>query len=62
MTDIVDIDSYILIKPRQRLISPYVVKAIGNQTYLEGAISGNGGEGVTRFAHRKNRPARRQNG
>lgn len=39
MTDIVDIDSYILIKPRQRLISPYVVKAIGNQTYLSSALS-----------------------
>lgn len=34
MTDIVDIDSYIIVKPSQRLISPYVVKAIGNQTYL----------------------------
>ena len=34
MTDIVDIDSYIIIKPSQRLVSPYVVKAIGNQTYL----------------------------
>ena len=38
MTDIVDIDSYILIKPRQRLISPYVVKAIGNQTYLTSTL------------------------
>ena len=34
MTDIVDIDSYIIIKPSQRLVSPYVVKAIGNQKYL----------------------------
>ena len=34
MTDIVDIDSYIIIKPSQRIVSPYVVKAIGNQTYL----------------------------
>lgn len=34
MTDIVDIDSYIIVKPSQRLVSPYVVKAIGNQTYL----------------------------
>ena len=34
MTDIADIDSYIIIKPSQRLVSPYVVKAIGNQTYL----------------------------
>lgn len=34
MTDIADIDTYIIIKPSQRLVSPYVVKAIGNQTYL----------------------------
>lgn len=34
MTDIADIDSYIIIKPSKRLVSPYVVKAIGNQTYL----------------------------
>ncbi len=34
MTDFADIDSYIIVKPSQRLISPYVVKAIGNQTYL----------------------------
>lgn len=34
MTDIADIDSYIIVKPSQRLVSPYVVKAIGNQTYL----------------------------
>ena len=27
-------DSYIIIKPSQRIVSPYVVKAIGNQTYL----------------------------
>lgn len=34
MTDFANIDSYIIVKPSQRLISPYVVKAIGNQTYL----------------------------
>ena len=34
MTDFADINSYIIVKPSQRLISPYVVKAIGNQTYL----------------------------
>lgn len=40
MTDIVDItDKFILIKPRQRLSSPYVVKAIGNQTYLVSTLS-----------------------
>ena len=34
MTDIADIDTYIIMKPSQRIVSPYVVKAIGNQTYL----------------------------
>ena len=34
MTDIADIDTYIIMKPSQRIFSPYVVKAIGNQTYL----------------------------
>ena len=38
MTDIVDIDAYILIKPSQRIVSPYVVKAIGNQTYLTSTL------------------------
>ena len=40
LTDIVDIsDRFILIKPRQRLSSPYVIKAIGNQTYLVSTLS-----------------------
>lgn len=38
MTDLADIDSYIIVKPSQRLISPYVVKAIGNQTYLTSTL------------------------
>lgn len=38
MSDIVDIDSYILVKPSQRIVSPYVVKAIGNQTYLTSTL------------------------
>ncbi len=38
MTDIVDIDTYILVKPSQRLVSPYIVKAIGNQTYLTSTL------------------------
>lgn len=38
MTDIVDIDAYILVKPSQRIVSPYVVKAIGNQTYLTSTL------------------------
>lgn len=40
MTDIVDIgDLYVMIKPSQRISSPYVVKAIGNQTYLTSTLS-----------------------
>ena len=27
----------------QRILAPYVIKAIGNQTYLESALLGNGG-------------------
>lgn len=39
-TDIVDIvRKYILIKPKQRISSPYVIKAIGNQTYLVSTLS-----------------------
>lgn len=38
MTDLADIDSYIIVKPSQRLVSPYVVKAIGNQTYLTSTL------------------------
>lgn len=37
-TEIVDIGSYILIKPKQRLVSPYVVSAIGDQTYLTSTL------------------------
>ena len=40
LTDIVDISNrFILIKPGQRLSSPYVVKAIGNQTYLASSLN-----------------------
>lgn len=39
MSDIADIDTYILVKPAQRIVSPYVVKAIGNQTYLTSTLS-----------------------
>jgi uncharacterized protein YlxW (UPF0749 family) len=38
MTEIVDVSEFILIKPGQRLISPYVVKAIGDQTYLTSTL------------------------
>ena len=44
MSDIVDIDSnYIIRVNGQRILSPYVIKATGNQTYLESALLGNGG-------------------
>ena len=43
MTDIVDI-TYALIKVNgQRIIKPYVIKAIGNKSYLESSLLGNGG-------------------
>ena len=48
MSDIVNIntsDSYnLFVKVNgQRILAPYVVKAIGNQTYLESGLIGNGG-------------------
>lgn len=48
MSDIVNINtanSYdLFIKVNgQRILAPYVIKAIGNQTYLESALLGNGG-------------------
>ena len=43
MSDIVDInDSFIKING-QRILAPYVIKAIGNSSYLETALTGNGG-------------------
>ena len=40
LTDIVDISNrFILINPGQRLSSPYVIKAIGNQTYLASSLN-----------------------
>ena len=43
LSDIVDInDSFIKI-PGQRILAPYVIKAIGNSSYLETALTGNGG-------------------
>lgn len=40
MSDIVDIaNQYILVKPNQRITSPYVVKAIGNKKYLMSTLS-----------------------
>lgn len=40
MSDIVDIaNQYILVKPNQRITSPYVIKAIGNKKYLMSTLS-----------------------
>ena len=47
MSDIVTIEgsSNRFIKVNgQRILAPYVIKAIGNQTYLESALLGNGGQ------------------
>lgn len=38
MTEIVDVNDFILIN-ENRIVSPYIVKAIGNQTYLSSALS-----------------------
>ena len=47
MSDIVTIDStsnsFIKVNG-QRILAPYIIKAIGNQTYLESALLGNGGQ------------------
>ena len=42
MSDIVDVDEYIKVNGN-RILSPYIIKAIGNQTYLESQLIGNGG-------------------
>lgn len=36
-------DSYIKVNG-ERILSPYIIKAIGNSTYLESAVSGKGGQ------------------
>lgn len=43
MSDIVDINTTIIKVNGQRLIGPYVVKAIGNQKYLESGLTAKGG-------------------
>ena len=43
MTDIVYINETFVKVNGQRIFSPYVIKAIGNQTYLESGLLGNGG-------------------
>ena len=42
-TDIVNLSSLFIKVNGERILAPYVIKAIGNQTYLEGALLGNGG-------------------
>ena len=43
MSDIVTINDTFIKVNGQRILAPYVIKAIGNQTYLESALLGNGG-------------------
>ena len=43
ISDIVDINTTIIKVNGQRLIGPYVVKAIGNQKYLESGLTAKGG-------------------
>ncbi len=44
-TDIVDIGEGAFIKVNgQRILEPYVIKVIGNQSHMESAVTGNGGK------------------
>ena len=43
MSDIVDISETFIKVNGQRILAPYIIKAIGNQSYLESALIGNGG-------------------
>lgn len=43
MSDIVTINDTFIKVNGQRILAPYVIKAIGKQTYLESALLGNGG-------------------
>ena len=43
MSDIVDVNNSIIYVNQQRILSPYVIKAIGNSTNLESTLLGNGG-------------------
>ncbi len=44
MSDIVLVSNSIIRVNQQRILVPYIIKAIGNQAYLESALLGNGGE------------------
>lgn len=43
MSDIVDITETFIKVNGQRILAPYIIKAIGNSSYLESALIGNGG-------------------
>ncbi len=43
MSDLVDISNSFIKVNGQRILAPYVIKAIGNQVYLESGLLGNGG-------------------
>lgn len=43
MSEIVYVNNTVIYVNQQRILAPYVIKAIGNQTYLESALLGNGG-------------------
>lgn len=43
MSDIVDISETFIKVNGQRIVSPYIIKAIGDQSYLESSLIGNGG-------------------
>lgn len=43
MSDIVDINQSFIKVNGQRILAPYIIKAIGNQSYLESSLISNGG-------------------
>jgi uncharacterized protein YlxW (UPF0749 family) len=43
MSDIVYVSDSIIYINQQRILSPYIIQAIGNATYLESSLLGNGG-------------------
>lgn len=43
MSEIVDVTNYVIFVNQQRILAPYVIKAIGNSASLESTLLGNGG-------------------
>ena len=43
MTDIVDINEAFIKINGKRILAPYIIKAVGNSSHLESALTGNGG-------------------